>query len=97
MNKLQRVDHFERGTYPHKYVAVMKDGKKVRFGHQDYEQFKDSVPKSMGGGVWSHKDHGDTKRRQNYRKRHAGVKTKSGKPAYRVKYSPSWFSYHYLW
>jgi hypothetical protein len=25
------------------------------------------------------------------------VKTKSGEAAYRVKYSPSWFSFYYLW
>lgn len=95
--KLQRVDRFEVGSGRYKYTAVMKNGKRVNFGHRDYEHYRDSVPQSMGGGRWSHKDHGDAKRRQNYRKRHAGVKTKSGKPAYRVKYSPSWFSYHYLW
>uniref|UniRef100_A0A6C0BP36 Uncharacterized protein n=1 Tax=viral metagenome TaxID=1070528 RepID=A0A6C0BP36_9ZZZZ len=97
MNKLQRVDHFERGSYPHKYVAIMKDGKKVRFGHQEYEHYRDSVPRSLGGGQWSHRDHGDSARRKNYRSRHGGVKTKSGTPAYKVKYSPSWFSYHFLW
>lgn len=94
---LAQVDHFERGKYPHKYVAIMKDGSKVKFGHQDYEQYKDSVPVNLGGGLWSHKNHHDADRRKNYRTRHSGVRTKSGQSATVIKYSPSWFSYHYLW
>lgn len=97
MEKLARVEKFVRGPFPYKYTAIMKDGKKVKFGHQDYEQYKDSVPKRLGGGKWSHKDHGDTKRRKNYRSRHSGVRTKSGTAAYRKKYSPAWFSYNFLW
>lgn len=94
---LAKVEKFIRGPGRFKYTAIMKDGKRVNFGHRDYQQFKDSVPKSMGGGLWSNKDHSDPKRRDNYRRRHAGVSTKNGIPAYKVKYSPSWFSYHYLW
>ena len=96
-SKLQRVEKFTRGPFPKKYTAFMKNGTRIHFGDQRYQHYRDSVPKSMGGGLWSSKDHGDTKRRQNYRSRHAGMKTKSGKNAYQVKYSPSWFSYHYLW
>ena len=96
-SNLQRVSHFIRGKYPKKYTAIMKNGDRVHFGHQDYEQYRDSVPKSMGGGIWSHKNHLDDQRRKNYRARHGGTKTKSGRPAYQVKYSPSWFSYYYLW
>lgn len=94
---LSGVSHFERGPKQYKYTAVMKDGRRVNFGSKAYEQYKDSVPQSMGGGLWSHKDHGDPARRKNYQSRHGGVKTKSGKAAYTVQYSPSWFSYHYLW
>lgn len=94
---LARVDRFVRGKYPHKYTAIMDDGTRVHFGHQDYEQYRDSVPPSMGGGKWSNRDHGDAGRRRNYRARHSGVKTKGGTPAYKKKYSPSWFSYHFLW
>ena len=97
MDFLPKVQKFIRGTYPYKYTAILKDGKKVHFGHQDYEHYKDTVPKKLGGGLWSNRDHLDTKRRTNYRKRHAAIKTKDGKYAYRVKYTPSWFSYHYLW
>lgn len=97
MKSLPKVAKFEKGRGKYKYTAIMKDGKRVSFGHKDYQHFKDSVPKSMGGGLWSHKDHGDKKRRANYRKRHAGVLNKEGKPAYKIKYTPAWFSYYYLW
>lgn len=97
MPTLPKVSHFERGKYPHKYTAVMKDGKRVHFGHQDYEHYRDSVPKGMGGGLWSHRDHRDEKRRKSYRARHGGIRSKSGRAAYRKKYTPSWFSYHLLW
>jgi len=94
---LKEVDKFVKGNHPHKYTAIMKDGKKVNFGHQDYEHYKDSVPKNLGGGIWSHKDHGDKSRRKKYQKRHSGIINKKGQSAYTVKYSPSWFSYNYLW
>lgn len=95
--KLSRVERFTKGPRMYKYTAWMRDGSKVHFGHADYEQYRDAVPVSLGGGLWTHKDHRDAKRRERYRARHRGVRTKSGRPAYRVKYSPSWFSYHFLW
>lgn len=96
-SKLQRVKKFVKGPYPKKYTAIMDDDTKVHFGDRRYQHYKDTTPKSLGGGLWSHKDHGDKARRKNYRARHSGMKTKSGRTAYRVKYSPSWFSYYYLW
>ena len=80
-----------------KYIAILPDNKKVYFGARGYEHFKDSVPKKLGGGKWKHKDHLNLDRRRNYRKRHRGVLTKLGRPAYKVRYSPSWFSYYFLW
>ncbi len=91
------VEKFIIGPTVYKYTAVLKSGKRVNFGRRGYEHFKDSVPKDMGGGRWNHKDHGDKARRTNYRARHGGVLTKNGQPAYKVKLSPSWFSYYYLW
>ncbi len=88
---------FVKGPDRYKYTAILPDGKRVNFGHRDYQQFKDRVPKNKGGKLWSRKDHGDLDRMNNYRKRHRGVLTSSGKRAYQVKYSPSWFSYHFLW
>jgi hypothetical protein len=94
---MQKVEKFVLGPGRYKYTAIMKDGHRVNFGHRDYQQYHDSVPVSLGGGKWIRKDHKDPVRRLNYRKRHAKILTSSGKPAYKVKYSPSWFSYYYLW
>ncbi len=94
---LKKVEKFIIGHGQYKYTAILKNGKRVNFGHRDYQHYKDSVPKNMGGGRWSHKDHLDKDRRRNYRARHAGILTKSGKAAYKVPLSPSWFSYYYLW
>ena len=80
-----------------KYVAYLPNGKTVAFGDVRYQHYKDQVPVKAGGGRYKHLDHLDKKRRQNYRKRHRGVLTKNGTPAYQVRYSPSWFSYHFLW
>ena len=88
---------FQRGPDRYKYTAILPNGKRVHFGHKDYQHYKDSVPKSLGGKLWSKLDHNDKKRRDNYRKRHGGVLTKDGSKAYQRKYSPSWFSYYFLW
>lgn len=80
-----------------KYTAILKDGKRVSFGDRRYEQYKDSVPVSMGGGKWKKKDHKDKDRRKNYRARHGALVCKDGKKCISKKYSPAWFSYYYLW
>lgn len=82
---------FVKGPNKYKYTAILSNGSKVNFGDKNYEQYKDTVPKELGGGIWSHKDHNDKARRLNYRKRH------SANNYYKVKYSPAWFSYNYLW
>lgn len=88
---LDGIDHFEPGTGKHKYAAVLKTGKKVQFGHIDYQQYRDSVPVEMGGGLYSDKDHYDEDRRERYKKRH-------GAQGYQKNlYSPSWFSWNFLW
>jgi len=97
MNQLPSGIKFVKGHNKHKYTAILPNGKRVNFGHKDYQQYKDSVPKRLGGKLWSHKDHLNKERRQNYRLRHKKVETKNGGLAYKVKYSPSWFSYYYLW
>jgi hypothetical protein len=88
---------FVKGAGKKKYKAILPNGKTVSFGHVDYEHYKDSVPKKLGGGLWSHKNHGDSNRRTNYRKRHAGMMCSNGTPCYKIRHSPSWFSYYFLW
>ena len=83
-----------------KYTAIIPQTsgiKRISFGHRDYQHYKDQVPKDIGGGRWSKKDHNDKKRRKNYRARHAGIKCKDGIPCIIKQYSPAWFSYHFLW
>ena len=80
-----------------KYTAVFPDGKKVSFGDRRYQHFEDSVPKEFGGGKWSKSDHGDAKRRTSYRARHSGLVCKDGSKCVDRKFSPAWFSMHFLW
>jgi hypothetical protein len=88
---------FIKGSGTHKYTAILPDGRRVHFGHVDYQHYKDSVPVAQGGGVWKHLNHLDPKRRKNYRTRHAGMVCKNGVQCISIKYSPAWFSYYFLW
>lgn len=110
MNKLPRLPKDIRFRVPKsgnkKYVAEwrFKDGKpmfKTSFGDRRYQHYKDRVPKSKGGGKWSKLDHLDSKRRQEYRLRHAGIKAKNSEgemvQAVSIRHSPAWYSYHFLW
>ena len=80
-----------------KYVAVLPGGERVGFGHRDYEQYRDAVPKGQGGGRWAQKNHGDLARRASYRARHGGLRCASGERCVDRRFSPAWFSYHFLW
>ena len=82
-----------RGTGNYKYKVVLPNGKIVQFGHKSYEQYKDQTPLRL----YKHLDHGDERRRENYRKRHGGIRLKNGGKAVDAKYSPAWFSYYFLW
>lgn len=83
---------FKRGTAKYKkYKAILENietGSKVsvHFGDVRYQQYKDST----GMGLYTRLNHGDDKRRKNYRSRHK-------KHVREDYYSPSWFSYYYLW
>lgn len=71
-----------------KYTALLKNKetgkiKKIHFGDSRYQQYKDKL------GKYTHLDHNDEKRRQNYIKRHS---VNSFEP-----YSANYFSLKYLW
>jgi hypothetical protein len=87
---------FERGPGHHKYVAwvTLKDGKlgPIYFGDKRYGHFKDRAL-----GLYRQQDHLDKARRIAYRKRHGAIRLADGRRAVDVKYSPAWFSWHYLW
>lgn len=94
---LKKGIRFEMGPGTKKYKAILPDGKSVYFGHKNYEHYKDTVPKRLGGGLWSHRDHLDPDRRKNYRRRHGALRCKDGKKCIQKRYSPAWFSYYFLW
>lgn len=73
-----------------KYRAILQNKKNnkmvhIDFGDSRYEQYRDST----GLNLYSHKDHNDIKRRNNYRARHS---VNSIEP-----YSANYFSFKYLW
>ncbi len=82
---------FVKGPNGKKYTAIMPDGRRVNFGASGYEQYKDSIPKNLGGQLWAHKNHLDETRRKSYRARHGA------QGYYKIKYTPAWFSYYFLW
>lgn len=66
-----------------KYMFLNPEtGKMTHFGRIGYDDYR--VQDNLA-------------RRANYRKRHAGILNHEGKPAYKVKYSPSWASWTLLW
>lgn len=76
-----------------KYDAILRRKKnttrkgirRVPFGAVGYEQYRDST----GKGLYTHVNHGDPKRRRNYRTRHRGENKR--------KFSSGYFSWKYLW
>jgi hypothetical protein len=82
---------FKKGKGHKKYQALLRsydDPEKTRvisFGDRRYAQYKDAT----GLGFWSHLNHYDKRRRDNYRKRHEGDNLHC--------FSPGYFSYYYLW
>lgn len=63
----------------------------THFGAKNYQQFHDRI------GYYSSLDHHNANRRRLYKLRHKAILTANNRRAYTVKYSPSWYSWHYLW
>lgn len=81
-----------------KYMAILPSGERIHFGSSSYQQFKDST----GLGLYSHLDHGDKKRRENYFSRHsAGIRNKRDALKYEWNRSrrvtAKILSHRYLW
>jgi hypothetical protein len=75
-----------------KYMVKTPSGKWVHFGSSENEQFKDST----GLGLYTNKNHNDTKRRK-YLARAKGIKNKKGELTYRDKESANYYSVNFLW
>jgi len=74
-----------------KYNAVLINKRthrvvRIPFGDSRYDQYEDKVPL----GLYSHRDHKDNVRRDNFRQRHAHNVD-------HLYWSPAYFSYNMLW
>jgi len=65
-----------------KYVVTLKNGNKIHFGDNRYEDFL---------------THKDWKKRIRYRKRASKIKDKKGNLTYKDKNSANFWSYQLLW
>lgn len=75
-----------------KYSVKTPSGKTVHFGSTEHQHFKDKAL-----GLYSHLDHRDEKRRQNYLARAKAIKDKQGNLTYKDKESPNYYAIRYLW
>ena len=66
----------------HKKLAVLYQGRWIHFGQLGYSDYN---------------IHRDDDRRDAYRKRHRAILLRDGRPAYTVKTSPAFWSWHLLW
>ena len=99
----EKILSFKRGPNNKKYTATIKNlaSKKLRsihFGDKNYEQFKDRTKH----GLYTHKNHGDKKRQENYYYRHS--KERNRKKAIKKEimksngyYNAKILSHKYLW
>ena len=76
------ADKFGVSTKGQYKYFVVYNSKTVHFSDRRYEDY-----------TW----HKDEARRDNYRTRHKAILKKDGKPAYTVKGTPAYFSWHILW
>ena len=83
---------FKKSNYKNKmYNAVLQNNKNnkiinIQFGDKLYENYQDKT----GLNLFPYLIHNDSKRRNNYRARSVGKVRNEF-------YSPSYFSYNYLW
>ena len=100
----ERIIKFMRGPGDKKYTAriIHKKTRKIRhihFGAKGYQQYKDSTPLKL----YSSKNHGTKKRRDNYFSRHSGgIKNKKKALAKEIRkskglYNAKILSHKYLW
>ena len=68
-----------------KYDVYENDKYILSYGQLPYEQYKDAL------GYYSNLNHGDKKRRDNYKARASGIGSLNN------EYSANYWSYHYLW
>ena len=80
--KMTGVTDFGKSETKGKRFYVIYNGRRINFGGQTNNTFI---------------DHGDTKKRDAWRKRHSQIKIKNGQFAYLVKSQPEYYSFNLLW
>ena len=86
------MPEFRKSKASGKKYAVTYNGKTVNFGDSSMQHYKDWT----GMGMYTHLNHGDTKRRKSYLARAKGIKNKNGL-AWKDKSSANYYSVRYLW
>ncbi len=99
----ERIIKFEKGPFPKKYTAYIKNKKtgstrKIHFGDSRYQQYRDRTPLKL----YKKNNHGTRKRMQNYYSRHSGTKNrnlaiKREKSKSKGYYNAKILSHEYLW
>ena len=84
---------FTKSKSKGKKYAVTYNNKTINFGSSSNSQFKDST----GLGLYSHLNHGDKTKRAAFRSRFSKIKNKDGQLVHKLKSSPTYWSWHYLW
>ena len=80
--RFRGATNFGLSSRLNKKYFVVYDRKIIRFGDPRYKDFTIT---------------NDKRKRDNYRKRHRGIKLLSGEPAYLDKRQPAYWSYWILW
>lgn len=81
---------FAKSKLLDKKYSVIVNGKVVHFGSSYNGQYHDKI------GMFSHLDHNNSTKRRMFKARMSKIMTNC-KPTYKIKYSPLWFSWHFLW
>ena len=83
-----------------KYVALVPlNGtvRRVSFGDRAYEHYRDVVPALDGWSEVGHKDHLDARTTEKLSDPSRCSRVRERCTRKEVRYSPAWFSYHFLW
>lgn len=99
----EKIIKFEKGPYPKKYTAYIKNKKtkkirKLNFGDIRYQQYKDRTDIKL----YEKQNHNTRKRMQNYFSRHSGTKNRKEAILKEIKnskgyYTPKILSHKFLW
>lgn len=80
--KLGIKEEILKSTRKNNKFMLVKNGKKIHFGHPEYEDYL---------------DHKDKERRKRYLARARGIRDGNGKLTYKNKNSANYYSVHILW